>query len=323
MQYLSLLLLGSSLVAGARIRGQSKADSGTQTASAPGNAVSASNVAPGVNPFIAVAGNDAKKFPQLNDFQKQGLQQAAILWSQDTAVVSSALSLLGSETMNEQDFRDVADMAYMAEVNELMQKNFIDALLGQMPQLQAASTSLGNGSFAIVVDQLREMRIRGPSNKTFVQAAVSGMNNLRCRQVLLAIDTYVLTATQAAGNNTFISATRPPACQQLYAQTADTLPVAAVTNATTFPNAAQLIGQFNQAPRFMLSNQVGFSQQSGSDNTPALGSQFSTNTPFTNTSSLSGQLLAFNGMPVATNGDPKNTNANPLNAVLFQNQINQ
>jgi hypothetical protein len=385
MKYLSLLLLGSSLVAGARTgnaganagnsnagngnagnaganagnnngngnantgmtaqgssNGQMQAGgivnggmntgnsgatgaTGTTTSSAPGNAVSAANVPPGANPFVAVGnstGSNGMQFPTLTATQKMGLQMAANLWAQDTAVVSSALSLLGSGNMTDQDFRDVADMAYMAEVNELMQKNYIDALLGTMPQLQAASTSLGNGSFAIVVDQLREMRIRGQANQTFVQAAVQGMNNLRCRQVLLAIDTYVQTANQAAGNTSFISATRPPACKQVYAQTADTLPAGSVTNATTFPNAAQLITQFNQAPRFMLSNAVAFKQNSGSDNTPALGSQYTTNPPFTNTSSLSGQLLAFQGKPVMTNGAASNIQANPLNGVLFSNIAN-
>jgi hypothetical protein len=295
---------------------------GTTTSSAPGNAVSAANVAPGANPFLAVGGNNKNQFPSLTDNQKTGLQNAANLWAQDTAVVSSALSTLGSGGMSDQDFRDTADMAYMAEVNELQQKNYIDALLGTMPQLMAASTSLSNGSFAIVVDQLREMRIRGQSNQTFVQAAVQGMNNLRCRQVLLAIDAYVQTANQAAGNNSFISATRPPACQQVYAQTADTLPAGSVTNATTFPNANQLITQFNQPPRFMISNAVAFSQNSGSDSTPALGSQFTANAPFSNTSSLSGQLLAFQGQPLMTNGAATNTKANPLNAVLFSNNGN-
>lgn len=297
--------------------GAGTSTSGTGTSSAPGNAVSASNVPPGANPFLALSSS----FPTLTSTQKTGLQMAATLWAQDTAVVSTALQLLGSGQMSDQDFRDAADMAYMAEVNELMQKNYIDALLGTMPQLQAASTSLGNGSFAIVVDQLREMRIRGPSNQTFVQAAVSGMNTLRCRQVLLAIDAYLQTANQAAGNNSFISATRPPACTQLYAQTADTLPAGSTVNATTFPTAQQLITQFNQPPRFMLSNSVAFSQTSGSDTTPALGSQYVSTPPFSNTSSLAGQLLAFQGMPVMTNGAASNALANPINAVLFQSVI--
>ena len=290
----------------------------TKVASAPGNAISAANVPAGKNPFEALNAGNAT-FPQLTDTQKMGLQMAATLWSQDTAVVSSALSLLATGTMSEQDFRDAADMAYMAEVNELMQKNYIDALLSNMPEIQAASTSLSNGSFAIVVDQLREMRIRGNKNMTFVNAAVQGMNTLRCRQVLLAIDTYLQTANLAAGNTSFISATRPPACRSLYNQTADTLPNSAVTNATTFPTASQLIAQFNQAPRFMLSNSVAFSQNSGNDNTPALNSQYTSQYPFTNTSSLSGQLLAFQGTPVKTNGDASNFKANPVNAVLFPN----
>ena len=334
MKYVSLAVFAAGLVAAEEATGASagpmkagavlnggistgsKGALASKVQSAPGNAASAANVAPGANPFEALnAGQTA--FPQLTDTQKMGLQMAAVLWSQDTAVVSSALDRLANSQMSEADFRDAADMAYMAEVNELMQKNYIDALLSEMPEIQAASISLVNGSFPIVVDQLRELRIRGPKNQTFVQAAIQGMNTLRCRQVLLAIDTYVQTANLAAGNTSFISATRPPACRDLYAQTADTLPAGAVVNATTFPTASQLIAQFNQAPRFMLSNIVAFSAASGSDNTPALGSQYTTTYPFTNTSSLAGQLLAFQGNPVSTNGDASNFKANPVNAVLF------
>ncbi|KIW02110.1 uncharacterized protein PV09_06601 [Verruconis gallopava] len=143
----------------------------------------------------------------------QAMQLAISNWQTDTGIVSLFLNN-GPTTMDEAQFKGIADGAFKAEVDELTQKAVLDQVIGNDPRVSLANLTLTNGVFQSVVDNLQIMSIQGRSRMNLI----SVINNVRCTQILPSIDTYMIVAAEYIGNNAQQRrAVRPNACAQILA----------------------------------------------------------------------------------------------------------
>jgi hypothetical protein len=134
-------------------------------------------------------------------------------WMRDTGVVSNFLNI-GKGLTDEQTFKNQAEIAHSAEVDELTHKNVLDQFLPNNQNVKAANATLSNGAFQLVVDQLQDMADNGISSA----GGIDTINNDRCINVLPNIDTYLREATLAVGNGAAVQqSVRPAACGNIVA----------------------------------------------------------------------------------------------------------
>lgn len=120
----------------------------------------------------------------------------------------------GANIADPQQFKGIADGAFKAEVNELVQKGVLDQVIGNDPRVSLANLTLTNGVFQSVVDNLQIMSLQGQSRVNLIDA----INQVRCTQVLPSIDTYMLIAAEYIGDNAQQRrAVRPNACAGILA----------------------------------------------------------------------------------------------------------
>jgi len=136
----------------------------------------------------------------------------------DTGVVSNFQNIGAGLVGNTQQFMSQANIALLAEKDELLHKADIDAIIGNDPTISLANLTLTDSSFQSVVNALQDMTTNGPARV----ADIAAINKVRCPQVLPAIDTYCAIAAQfaAAQGVTFSStAVRPLACTAVQQKT--------------------------------------------------------------------------------------------------------
>src|ERR1700753_2268335 len=135
------------------------------------------------------------------------IQTAVDAWQRDTGVVSNFLNM-GQSWTDEETFKNQALIAHSAEVDELTHKNVLDQFV-QNNNLAAANSTLSNGAFQLVVDQLLIMATQG-------RKAIGGIdliNKDRCVNVLPNIDTYFReSALNIGGGVPVQQSVRPAAC---------------------------------------------------------------------------------------------------------------
>ncbi|KAF2230802.1 hypothetical protein EV356DRAFT_519317 [Viridothelium virens] len=149
------------------------------------------------------------------------LNNAVFKWQSDTGLVSNFLNVAvdpnGPPTG--QDLLNDAASAFSSENDELNWKAVIDSsdLAFEDPRIaQANDTLVTQGTFQMVVQGLQDISINGDSVR---QADVDNINNVRCSQVLPAIDMYFaavadfLNAVSTEGPFQTQTAVRPFACQ--------------------------------------------------------------------------------------------------------------
>jgi hypothetical protein len=178
-------------------------------------------------PFIAAqrAASSANGGPSSVDVRtKQAMQLAISNWMTDTGIVS-AFQNVGASTNDTGAFKQIADGAFKAEVDELSQKAVLDAAIGNDPRVSIANLTLTNGVFQSVVDNLQIMSLQGQTRTNLIDA----INQVRCTQILPSIDTYLVVAAEYIGDNAQQRrAVRPTACTGILA--------AAAGNSSAFPN---------------------------------------------------------------------------------------
>jgi hypothetical protein len=153
---------------------------------------------------------------------KQAMQLAISNWQTDTGLVTGFLNM-GPSVKDNNGFKGIADGAFKAEVDELVQKNVLDKVIGNDPRVSIANLTLTSGVFQSVVDNLQIMSLQGTKRA----ALINEINNVRCTQILPSIDTYMIVAAEYIGN--FAQqrrAVRPEACGAILSK----------ANATVFPN---------------------------------------------------------------------------------------
>jgi hypothetical protein len=143
----------------------------------------------------------------------QAMQLAISNWATDTGIVS-LFQNQGPITIDNAQFKGIADGAFKAEVDELTQKAVLDQVIGLDPRVSLANLTLTNGVFQSVVDNLQIMSIQGRATVNLVDA----INQVRCTQILPSIDTYMLVAAEYIGDNAQQRrAVRPNACAHILA----------------------------------------------------------------------------------------------------------
>jgi hypothetical protein len=184
-------------------------------------------------PFVAAqrAASTANGGPSSVDVRtKQAMQLAISNWMTDTGIVSGFQNVGGS-TNDSTAFRQIADGAFKAEVDELSQKAVLDAAIGQDPRVSIANLTLTNGVFQSVVDNLQIMSIQGQARVNLINT----INSVRCTQILPSIDTYLVVAAEYIGDNAQQRrAVRPTACAAILAAAIGNNTTAG--NSTAFPN---------------------------------------------------------------------------------------
>jgi hypothetical protein len=132
------------------------------------------------------------------------LATAVANWMADTSMVSQFLNN-GPTIQDDAAFKQAALVAFNAEVDELTHKAIIDAANGQLPNVQAANSTLATGgAFQDVVDKLQLMSQQGK----VAASNIDLINQNRCTNVLPNIDAYMAST----GSN--LQAVRPNLCDQ-------------------------------------------------------------------------------------------------------------
>lgn len=111
----------------------------------------------------------------------------------------------GPSIQDDAAFKQAALVAFNAEVDELTHKAVIDAANGQLPNVQAANSTLATGgAFQDVVDKLQIMSQQGKAAANNIDL----INQNRCTNVLPNIDAYMAST----GSNS--QAVRPNVCDK-------------------------------------------------------------------------------------------------------------
>lgn len=141
------------------------------------------------------------------------MQTAIDAWMRDTGVVSNFLNI-GPNIQDEQTFKNQAQIAHSAEVDELTHKAVLDQYMPNNKNVKAANATLTNGAFQLVVDRLDDMARQGFSQKN----GIDDINKDRCVNVLSNIDTYMREAANTIGNGQVVQqSVRPAACANIVA----------------------------------------------------------------------------------------------------------
>lgn len=141
---------GATKGAGAQNAGTAANTGNAGTAANTGNAGNAANT--GNNNAGAANGGT----PSAAD-----LATAVSNWQADTSMVSNFLNT-GKSIQNNVQFKQAAQVAFNAEVDELTHKAIIDKALGTDPNVIAANSTLATGgAFQDVVDKLKLMATQG------------------------------------------------------------------------------------------------------------------------------------------------------------------
>jgi hypothetical protein len=150
---------------------------------------------------------------QVSQDQAQLMQTAIDAWMRDTGVVSNFLNI-GPNIKDEQTFKNQAQIAHSAEVDELTQKAVLDQFMPNNQNVKAANSTLSNGAFQLVVDRLDDMSRQGFSQKN----GINDINKDRCVNVLPNIDTYMREGANTIGNGQVTQqSVRPAACANIVA----------------------------------------------------------------------------------------------------------
>ncbi|TID20679.1 hypothetical protein E2P81_ATG05308 [Venturia nashicola] len=145
---------------------------------------------------------------QVSQDQAQLMQTAIDAWMRDTGVVSNFLNI-GPNIQDEQTFKNQAQIAHSAEVDELTHKAVLDQFMPDNQNVKAANSTLSNGAFQLVVDRLDDMSRQGFSQKN----GIDDINKDRCINVLPNIDTYMREGANTIGNGQVTQqSVRPAAC---------------------------------------------------------------------------------------------------------------
>jgi len=159
------------------------------------------------NPAPQDGSNDKNNGGNVNFATAILIQTAVDAWQRDTGVVSNFLNM-GQSFTDENTFKNQALIAHSAEVDELTHKNVLDQFV-QSNNLAGANSTLTNGAFQLVVDQLLLMATQG-------RKAIGGIdliNKDRCVNVLPNIDIYFReSALNIGGGIPVQQAVRPAAC---------------------------------------------------------------------------------------------------------------
>jgi hypothetical protein len=175
-----------------------------------GNNNQGSNVG---NPAIQNGSNGVNQPSQVSQAQAQLMQTAIDAWMRDTGVVSNFLNI-GQSLNDEQSFKNQAQIAHSAEVDELTQKAVLDQFMPNNQNVKVANATLSNGAFQLVVDRLEDMAMQGRSQIN----GIDDINKDRCVNVLPNIDTYMREAALTIGNGQSIQqSVRPAACANVVA----------------------------------------------------------------------------------------------------------
>ncbi|KAF2477523.1 uncharacterized protein BDR25DRAFT_364370, partial [Lindgomyces ingoldianus] len=154
MKYIILSLLCSSAAIAAPL-----AQQGTAQGQANGQLQNSPQQGAGAAP----AGTAGTAGTQAGTPSQQQLANAVANWQADTSMVSNFLNT-GASIMNNVAFKQAANVAFNAEVDELNHKAIIegDQSIATNPNIQAANSTLATGgSFQDVVDKLQEMSVKG------------------------------------------------------------------------------------------------------------------------------------------------------------------
>jgi len=157
-------------------------------------------------------GANSTNQPSQVDAETAALMSTAVnAWVMDTGVVSNFLNM-GNSFTDETTFKNQAQIAHSAEVDELTHKAVLDQFMPNNVNVQKANATLSNGAFQLVVDRLEDMVMQGRSQ---IQA-ITDINNDRCVNVLPNINIYLREAALTIGNGQPIQqSVRPAACANI------------------------------------------------------------------------------------------------------------
>jgi hypothetical protein len=199
-------------------------------------ATSKGTLPPFAAPARAPAANAVGAPTTISASTAKALQAACDSWSADTGKVSGFQD--AGNGLAGQQFKAAANVAFVAEVDELTHKAILDNAIGLDPQVSIANLTLTNGCFQSVVNNLQVMSVQGEAGLSLIDT----INNIRCTQILPSIDTYMAVAAQLIGPGaTLRKAIRPAACAAIVAAA----PASAFPNVPNVPGGTPL-GQ--QAP---------------------------------------------------------------------------
>ncbi|KAJ9616748.1 hypothetical protein H2200_000467 [Cladophialophora chaetospira] len=147
--------------------------------------------------------------------QTETLNEAQNDWAKDTGTVSDFLSNAASFTGA--TLVAHATTALNAEKDELNHKAVLDAFFSGAnanPLITTANNVLvGEGTFNVVVQRLQEFVDHGLTFTTDDTNTVVGIiNEVRCNEVLPAIDQYFLATESVVNNGIQLLAVRPTNC---------------------------------------------------------------------------------------------------------------
>jgi len=164
-------------------------------------------------PQVQDGSNDRSPFGSVDQQTAQLMQTSIDAWMRDTGVVSNFLNI-GPNIQDEATFRNQAQIAHSAEVDELTQKAVLDQFMPNNQNVKAANATLSNGAFQLVVDRLDDMARQGFAQKN----GIDDINKDRCVNVLPNIDAYMREAALTIGNGQGIQqSVRPAACSNVVA----------------------------------------------------------------------------------------------------------
>jgi hypothetical protein len=148
-------------------------NAGNNTASAQGGNSNANgtNGTPG-QPAIQDGNNDVNAAGTISGQNALLVNTAITAWMRDTGVVSNFLNI-GPTIQDDATFRNQAQIAHSAEVDELTQKAVLDQFV-QNQNVAQANATLSNGAFQLVVDRLDDMARQGLAQKN----AINDINNV-------------------------------------------------------------------------------------------------------------------------------------------------
>jgi len=156
--------------------------------------------------------NSANQPSQVDAATAALMSTAVNAWMMDTGVVSNFLLNIGNSLTDEMTFKNQAQIAHSAEVDELTHKAVLDQFMPNNVNVQKANSTLSNGAFQLVVDRLEDMAMQGRSQ---IQG-ITDINNDRCVNVLPNIDAYMREAALTIGNGQPIQqSVRPSACANI------------------------------------------------------------------------------------------------------------
>ncbi|KAF2416690.1 hypothetical protein EJ08DRAFT_654660 [Tothia fuscella] len=165
------------------------------------------------NPQVQDGNNDVNQQSQVSQDQALLMQNAIDGWMRDTGIVSNFLNI-GQGLQDEQSFKNQAQIAHSAEVDELTNKAVLDQFMPNNANVKAANATLSNGAFQLVVDRLEDMAMQGRSQVN----GIDDINKDRCVNVLPNIDAYMREAALTIGNGQAIQqSVRPAACANVVA----------------------------------------------------------------------------------------------------------